>query len=433
MRQSRQVRKSSSFAIAASANRWAIFMLVMVPVLLAAASAFADPGGSTLNLTKYATTATNKTNVIVDIINYISFLSGCVLAGLGISELRRLADGTGGGGLALRHPLTKLGFGGMLLAVPYMTSVLQGTMGSSGSVFDIFLMGDYKVKGAGAGGTGVGALIKNGINNTMILVDVANVAAYIIGVFFTVRGIQLLRAHIDNPGNAPLAESLKRLGVGGALFSFPILVNVVYGTFGATGDAISNSGWSSKAGKAGSLDGMITSFVSDIAGPAFQGIELFSYIAGIIMVLFALQRLVRTAQDGPRGPLSFGTITMFVVAGCLLSLPQFLAMLDSSLLGLAGQAKTQVSFMSTVGVDADQIQNAKNVFSAVLAFMAVIGFLSVVRGLFLLKAFADGSQQASMMSVATHLIAGSLAINLGGFINAVQTSLGISSLPVTFS
>ena len=151
-----------------------------------------------------------------------------------------------------------------------------------------------------------------------------------------------------------------------------------------------------------------------------------------MMVLFAMQRLVRMAQDGPHGPLGFGTITMFVVAGCLLSFPQLLSALDMSLLG-GGQALTKVEFMSGTGVDAAQLQNAKNVFSAVLAFMAVIGFLSVVRGLFLLKGFAEGAQGASMMSVVTHIVAGSIAINLGSFINAVQTSLGITSFPVTFN
>ena len=89
--------------------------------------------------------------------------------------------------------------------------------------------------------------------------------------------------------------------------------------------------------------------------------------------------------------------------------------------------------MSIGGIDQQQMQNAKNVFSAVLAFMAVIGFLSVVRGLFILKGFADGNQQATMMSVVTHIVAGSLCINLGSFINAVQTSLGVTDFPVRFN
>ncbi len=212
-----------------------------------------------------------------------------------------------------------------------------------------------------------------------------------------------------------------------------MIVNVVAKTFGVAGSGIKNSGFSvtNSSGSQG-LDGMMVHFISDIANPAYHAIEYFCYIAGILMIFFAMQRLVRTAQDGPRGPLSFGTITMFVVAGILLSFPQLLTSLNMSLTGTA-DAKTQVTLMALGGVDQAQLQNAQNIFSAVLAFMAVIGFLSVVRGLFLLKSFAEGGQQASMMSVVTHIVAGALAINLGAFINAVQTSLGVTDFPVTFN
>ncbi|MCB1538566.1 MAG: hypothetical protein H6865_02780 [Rhodospirillales bacterium] len=421
--------------------RAALFVVLGLFVATHAGAALAEPlGGTTADFQNYAKNTTNQTAILIDIFNYIAFLSGCILAGLGINELRLVSEGSGSDGLKMRHPIAKLGFGGILMAVPYMTAVAQGTFdGGTSAIFEMFNMNAYKFNPSGTGGiknNGISGLIAHGVNETMILIDVANVAAFIIGVFFVVRGIQMLRAHIENPGQTQLPDSLKRLAVGGALLSFPIIVNVIYNTFGAGGtgsSALANTGWTANAGSgAGSLDGMMVSFISDIANPAYSAIELFCYLAGILMVLFAMQRLVRTAQDGPRGPLGFGTITMFVVAGCLLSFPQLLSALDMSLLG-GGQALTKVEFMSGTGVDAAQLQNAKNVFSAVLAFMAVIGFLSVVRGLFLLKGFAEGAQGASMMSVVTHIVAGSIAINLGSFINAVQTSLGITSFPVTFN
>lgn len=411
-------------------GRAALFLAVAMPVLLMASGAYADPPTPPDTFKSYASATGNKTSVLVDIFAYVSFLIGCVLSALGVSELRKHVENPSS--VPLKNPLTKFGIGGILLALPFITGVAQETMGAF-SMFKILKMNAYKF-GTGAAGTDtIGALIRNGINNTMILVSVASLAAFIIGVFYTMRGIQMLRAHIENPGNAPLAESLKRLAVGGALFSFPAIVNVVYETFGAKGSALANTGFATTTAPAGGLDGMMVNFIKDISNAAYAGIEFFCYMAGILMVLFAMQRLVRTAQDGPRGPLGFGTIMMFIVAGLLLSFPQVLTAVDNSLLG-KGQAITNVSFMSLGGkVDPAQIQNAKSVFSAVLAFMAIIGFLSIVRGLFLLKSFADGNNQATMMSVVTHIVAGSLAVNLGSFINAVQKSLGLTTLPVQFN
>lgn len=406
-------------------KKLAVIALAALPVL--AISWDASAGGN-VNLTGYATAVGGHTNKVVDIINYIAFTMGAISIGLGLSDVRKTVEN--GSQHPWKNGIIKLFVGGLFLSLPFIIGIVSGTMKGGAAAYAISMVQSFAFSQNNVTG-GIGSYINRGITQAGVLVSVAAFLAFIIGTFFTVRGIQLVRNHVENPGQAPLPEGIKRLAVGGALLSFPMIVNVIAKTFGVRGAGLGNSGWSSTGGNAAGLDGMMVRFIADIANPAFQAIEFFCYISGILLILFGLQRLVRTAQDGPRGPLTFGTITMFVVAGALLSFPQLLTSLNLSLTGTGG-AKTQV-LMSMTGVDAAQVQNAKNVFSAILAFMAVIGFLSVVRGLFLLKSFADGGQQASMMSVVTHIVAGSLCINLGAFLNAVQSSLGVTTFPVTFN
>ena len=50
-----------------------------------------------------------------------------------------------------------------------------------------------------------------------------------------------------------------------------------------------------------------------------------------------------------------------------------------------------------------------------------------------MRGVAEGSQQASVMSGVTHLIAGALAVNLGPLLNAVQVTLGITGYGIAFT
>lgn len=395
-------------------------ILYVDPALAAAA-----PAG---NLTGYAGELGKRTNLIPQLINYCAFILGAILFALGISDLRRHVENPGN--TPMRSALGKIFFGAMFLMFPFMMGIAFDTFVVDFDPLKLKKANAVTVAGATINDKGLSGMIKNGVNQALVLIDVATFIGFIIATFLTMRGIQMLRAHVENPSQAPLPDAIKRLVVGGLLFSLPVIGGIVVKTFGATADPM-KANYNMTGATAGGLDGMMVNFIKDITNPAFFGIEVFCYIAGILMILFAMQRLVRTAQDGPRGPLGFGTIVMFIVAGVLLSFPQFLSTMDNSIFNSGAKSLTEVQFMKTIE-DAGNTTAAKNVFKAILAFMAVIGFLSVVRGLFLLKSFADGGQQASMMSVVTHIVAGSIAINLGTFINAVQTSLGVTDFAVTF-
>jgi len=87
----------------------------------------------------------------------------------------------------------------------------------------------------------------------------------------------------------------------------------------------------------------------------------------------------------------------------------------------------------TTGMTASETAAAHAVITSVIKFMIVIGIISFVRGLFIVRSVAEGNQQASMMAAVTHLIGGTLAVNLGPVLNAVQETLGTSGFGITFS
>lgn len=431
MSRSRNAVTAKAATVSQYVRRMAFFLLFFVPALILAMSAHA--GGATSNsmVTQYAMFVGDNTAVFVDILSYVAFVMGIVFGAMGVNEIRKSVENPNN---PMKNGISKLVFGGMFLAFPFMVDIALTTMG--GYDFDPFALiltnkfffSDKVIKSGALSG-----LMANSINSVTVLVNVASFLAFLVGTWFVLRGLQMLRTHIENPGNAPLPESMKRLAVGGALLSLPMIVNIVFETFAAFGPSVTNKGFDVTT-SGGGLDGLMVNFIKDIANPAYMAIEVFCYIAGVLLVFFAMQRMVKTAQDGPNGPLGFGTIATFIVAGLLLSFPQLLANVTESIFGTS-QSLTRVQFMSLSGaIDENQVKNAKNVFSAVLAFMAVIGFLSVLRGLFLFRAFAQGNSQATMMSVVTHIVAGALCVNLGGFINAVQASLGLTAgdIPVTF-
>jgi hypothetical protein len=144
-----------------------------------------------------------------------------------------------------------------------------------------------------------------------------------------------------------------------------------------------------------------------------------------------VSRIIKTAQDGPRGPLALGTIMCFVVAGVLFSLSTLMGTFSTSLF-LTPDTATYATLMTNTG-DAAMDDHILAVISTILVFMTIIGYISFLRGFFLLKDVAEGSGQASLMVAVTHIFGGALAVNLGPLLNAVQSTLGLDTLGVVFS
>jgi hypothetical protein len=125
----------------------------------------------------------------------------------------------------------------------------------------------------------------------------------------------------------------------------------------------------------------------------------------------------------------------FIVGGALISFSPMVSALSTSFFSDAATGTSTFAVLQSGYEDMDQeVQNhVLLVISAVVKFMIFVGLVSIMRGIFLVRDVAEGSQQASLMAATTHLIGGALAVNLGPLVNAVQSTLGITELGVQFN
>jgi intracellular multiplication protein IcmC len=282
------------------------------------------------------------------------------------------------------------------------------------------------VSDSAASGT-LGGVINSVRDSFSNFPDILSVISYIAGLFFAVVGVFKFKDHVDNPTNNPLSAGVKRFIAGGMMFSAPFMASTLKGTlFGGGGSELA-SGAHHTAPSGGGMDQMIVNFVSNIYGPTIFLLTAFTYIAALILLLTGVARLTKTAQDGPRGPAGLGTIMTFLAAGALFAFGDMMGSFSSSLFGTSTVA-TYAQISPTVISDTGDANKISAVIEALMAFIMLVGFIAFIRGWFVLKAFADGSSNASIAQGLTFLFGGALAINLGQLVNVLEKTVGVTGL-----
>lgn len=268
--------------------------------------------------------------------------------------------------------------------------------------------------------------------------------AYLLGLTMGVFGIFKLKDHVLDPRSVPLSDAVKRLLACGAFLALPAIMEMVKTTLvGEKGDPLKYGAlkeFSTYSGSGG-LETMVGRLIEDLWGPVHVAFLSFGYLAGIVFVMIGINRLMRTAQQGPTGPMGFGTIMTFIIAGVLFSLEAIMGALNTTFFGGGilgsgvGGGNGTIPIVAMITQDTGDLavnMHISAVITSVVQFMILIGWISFVRGFFILRALSDGSNQASLMAAVTHIIGGALAVNLGPVINAVQSTLGVNGVSFLF-
>ena len=286
------------------------------------------------------------------------------------------------------------------------------------------------------GGPDIGGVLDNLRTSIRRVPNILTSISFIAGLMLAVWGVLRLKAHVDNPNQFPISDGIKRLIAGGAFLGLPVTTNVIKGSiFGTDTGEIADSAWGVVApvGPPVALDEVAVTFITTMALPMKYLLISFSYISGLALILVGISRLVKTAQEGPRGPTGMGTLITFISGMALMSLGQSMGTFTTSLFG-DGQMKNFTVLNASVAgaLTAPEQQQLINVIGSVLMFVSLVGFIAFIRGLFLLKAVADGNQQHSLTQALTFLLGGALAVNLGDVVNMFQDTLGYAGLGFTF-
>ena len=283
----------------------------------------------------------------------------------------------------------------------------------------------------------LGSVIMNTIFSVEYVPGLFAGLAYLFGLVLGVLGIMKLYEHVQDPRSNPPWEFMKKFLAGGAMLALPSIMSAARNTLSGEGgsgdelDSLELTGFNVKGLSGGGLDAMVVALMADTAEPINFLISAFGYIAGTILTIIGITRLLKTAQEGPRGPGGIGTIMTFITAGAMFSLSKMLGAWSTSLFG-DSQVATYATLAFDTGMGAAELNHVHSVISAVLMFMIVLGWISFVRGWFILRDVAEGSNQASMMAGLTHLFGGALAVNLGPVLNAVQVTFGLTDYGVNF-
>ncbi len=270
----------------------------------------------------------------------------------------------------------------------------------------------------------LGEVIKNVIISSDGVPGLFYGLSYLMGLILGIWGIFKLKEHVEAPQQVQIWDPMKRFLAGGGFFALPFVMGAAQRTTGAGIDEVSTTGFAGTP-SGGGLDAMMVRLMSDVWMPMHYLIVGFAYLAGIILVVIGISRMLKTEQDGPRGPTGIGTVMTFLVAGALFSIDRMIGAISTSFFETA-QVKTAGAIVYTEGLDGTE-QHINAVIGAVVAFVVLLGWISIVRGFFIIRGVSEGNSQASIMAGMTHLLGGGLAVNLGPVIMAVQETLGIDT------
>ena len=172
------------------------------------------------------------------------------------------------------------------------------------------------------------------------------------------------------------------------------------------------------------LGGALISLVRDL-DPALMGlIAVACYLLGLLAFVQGAARLLRLSEDRFHGPSAAGTALCFLVCLVMVSVPSWLSAGGESLFGQGTAASASLGHGDR-GADYDAL------LGAVLTIVGWVGLLAFLRGVFVLRAAADGVGGASASRAAMHMLGGVCAWHVESLIGAVQTSLGIQVLRIT--
>ncbi len=394
-----------------------------------------------------------STERIPDLVSAVAYLLGILMIISALFKIRDHVDDPNRS--SLKDAVIRLLVAGGLIGLPVVFEAMYVTMAGSGLGLNATLVNYFAGGGAGFynssidGGaiscgtvhagtpTSVGDIICLAMENATIFPALLAGISYILGLVLGVWALIKIRDHVTNPSQTSLWEGVSRLIAGGAFFAMPVIAFAISSSLtpSAThGAATINTGFQETlgCGANNSLDMAMVCFMQNIIGPSHVVLNFFCFVAGLIFIMIGTSRIIKSAQDGPKGPGGLGTVSTFVIGGILISATTILSAISASLFDTTTTATT-ASLTYTSGMTSAETDAAYNVISAVLKFMIIIGMISFVRGIFIMRDVAEGNQQASTMAGMTHIIGGALAVNLGPLLNAVQTTLGVTAFGVTFS
>ncbi|GAB5389559.1 MAG: type IVB secretion system protein IcmC/DotE [Alphaproteobacteria bacterium] len=183
---------------------------------------------------------------------------------------------------------------------------------------------------------------------------------------------------------------------------------------------------------AAGFDRMLVVIAEDLLrsgeGPLYALAFTACYVAGLAIAVSSLMKMTRAASAGPMGMHSpwAGPIMGLVVATMLVALPTAIDVGTESIFMGNTSPLSWSDMESRIDATGGLDERVQRVIWASIMIIQFVGLIAFVRGLFLMKANAEGNSQATIGQALTHMIGGVLAINLGELIKVLEVTFDIT-------
>lgn len=253
--------------------------------------------------------------------------------------------------------------------------------------------------------------------------------AYITGAWIVVRGLFDMMKRSSDPNNKPFKDGILGITMGGMVAALPALIRWLHETI--LGDTVRGNGITCQGGasvgtsSAVPLDVMLSNFVGNITPGILALISGMAVIFGVVMIFYNMVKLSKFGTDAKTSTLT-PIIGSLIIGALLVAVGQTM---DVSLSTLFGTNTTmgsltkykELAYQPGGTFDMSRFNNAMN---AVFTFLRIVGTLSFVRGFFVMKNALEGTGQATKGQAYTHIIGGTLLVNMPGFIQYIEQSVG---------
>jgi hypothetical protein len=273
----------------------------------------------------------------------------------------------------------------------------------------------------------LGDVICNIRDSIRPFVHIFNGLAYISGGAFVVKGLYLLKKHANNPDDSQTTKAIAHMLAGATLVALPALGATLQQTLGLSTADGGDMGCSAPAITTGatSLDQMMTNFVQNIYQPMINTISLLGIVMGIYLIFRGLVKASKVGTD-PKAGSTHGIMVNLFIGAILVTLGGMLPAMTETLFGTGGPSNSLTSIIQwsqIVGSGVDTSE-ADATVKAILMFVQVIGVIGFIRGWLIIKNAVEGTGQATVPQGITHIIGGTMAINIGAMLRLFDATFG---------
>jgi hypothetical protein len=277
--------------------------------------------------------------------------------------------------------------------------------------------------------TTLGEVVCNIGQNIKQFAEFFDALAYIAGAFLGVKGVMLLKKHAETPNESQIVKAVAHLVGAGALAALPAVAHVLQETLGVGTGVSGGSGCTpGDVAKAVGLDTMMQSFVKNIYSPMFVVLEILCFIMGAYLIFRGLVKGSKVGTD-PRAAAPHSIIISLVAGAVLLSIGGMFPTMLKTLFGDAGVRDFShiINWSSFAGSGLDTDKADLTIY-AVLKFVQIIGVIAFIRGWLIIRNAVEGTGQVTVPQGLTHIIGGTMAINIGEMLYIINTTFGTDLL-----